>query len=46
MHKNQNSEPLNCVKMADFALLETLDLISRKISVIENQKIATLCAEY
>ena len=30
-HKNQNSEPLNVLKMADFALRESSKLISRKI---------------
>ena len=33
--KNQNSQPLNVLKMADFALLESPKLVSRKIWVIE-----------
>ena len=35
LHKNQNSEPLNMFKKADFALQGSSKLISLKISVIE-----------
>ena len=31
MSKSQNSEPRKCVKMADFALLESPKLISRNL---------------
>ena len=31
IQKNENSQPLNMLKTADFAILETQKLISRKI---------------
>ena len=35
IHKKSKFRPSNCVKIADFALLKSLKLISRKICVIE-----------